>query len=77
MNTPGQLVKRVEDLECGIDGDEKDLIVSWEDSAPFVVFHLLGSRYVGQSEPHHVQYNSDISADNNNTNHYAKPRSQS
>ncbi len=66
MNTPGQLSKRVEDLEGGKGGDEKDLLVSWEDSEPFVVFHILGSRYVGQGEPHHDQYISDISADHNN-----------
>lgn len=77
MNAPGQLFKRVEDLEGGRDGDKKDLVVSWEDSGPFVVFHMMGSRYVGQSEPHHDQYTSDISTDNNNPDHYAKTPSQS
>ena len=51
MNTPGQLSWRFGDLEQGRDGERRDLIISWEISQPFVVFHMEGSRYIGQSDP--------------------------
>jgi hypothetical protein len=51
MNTPGQLSRRVEELEQGKDGARKDLIISWEDNEPFLIIHMQGSRYIGQSDP--------------------------
>lgn len=51
MNTPGQLSRRVGDLERGRGCERRDLIISWEISQPFAVIHMEGSRYIGQSDP--------------------------
>ena len=51
MNTPRQLSRRVGDLEQGKSGDLQDIVVSWENEPPFVVIHMQGSRYIGQSDP--------------------------
>jgi hypothetical protein len=44
-----QLEKRIEDLEQGKPGELRDLVVSWENEPPFVIFHMQGARYIGQT----------------------------